>query len=56
MGVARQCEPWNWDLWNTPQERDDGDYQALAREKLDEALYTGLDKITLADKPPRPNP
>jgi hypothetical protein len=39
MGVALEWEPWNWDLWNTPQEPDDDDASLeLLRQKLDEAL------------------
>ena len=38
MGVALEWEPWNWDLWNTPQEPDDDASREVGREKLDEAM------------------
>ena len=52
MGAAPQWEPWNWDLWDTPQEPDDDEAsRGLYQRKLDEGLSVGREgNKTLADK------
>jgi len=57
MGIVLEWEPWNSDLWNTPQEPDDDDASlVLLRQNLDEAMKAGCDSDkTLADKPQRLN-
>jgi hypothetical protein len=47
MGVAKEWEPWSWDLWNTPQAPDDDSaILELLRQKLDEALHAGRESDT----------
>jgi len=56
MGVAKEWEPWSWDLWNTPLEPDDDDVSLeLYVGKLDEALQARRESdIEPQDKEPSP--